>query len=169
MTIAELLLPEFDQEMANTRKVLALVPPEKFDWKAHAKSNTIGWVTRHLAEIPGWTNWTLNQPSLDLEPPGGKKFTPSTETDLNKILALFDKNVADAKTAIAATSDATFAEPWSLLKGGAVLMTMPKYNVMRSFVLNHTVHHRAFLCSYLRMIDVPIPGMYGPSGDESAF
>ena len=168
MTIAELLLPEFDQEMANTRKALERVPEDKFDWKAHPKSNSIGWVVRHLADIPGWTNMTLGTESLDIHPPGGGGFKPSTETSLAKILETFDANVAAAKVELAKTSDAKFAEPWTLLSGGQVIFTMPKYNVMRSMVINHAIHHRSHLLVYLRLNDVPVPGMYGPSGDESS-
>jgi uncharacterized damage-inducible protein DinB len=169
MTIAELLLPEFDAEMANTRKVLERVPADKLDWRASPQVNTIGWVTRHLAEIPQWTVMTLAMPSFDVNPPGGAKYEPSTETSLPKILATFDKGVAEGRASIAAASDASFAEPWSLLNGGSVMFTMPRYNVVRNFVINHAIHHRAHLLSYLRANDVPAPGMYGPSGDEGKF
>lgn len=167
MSISKLLLPEFEQETASTRKVLERVPEDKFEWKAHAKSNSIGWVVRHLAEIPAWTGMTLGSSELDINPPGGKKYTPSTETSLPKILATFDANVAAAKAALADASDAMFDEPWSLLSGGQVIFTMPKYGVMRSMVINHLIHHRSHLLVYLRLNDVPVPGMYGPSGDES--
>lgn len=166
MSIAELLVPEFDQEMASTRKTLERVPDDKLEWKAHPKSNSIVWVARHLAEIPGWTALTLNSPSLDLNPPGGEPYKPSTASSRDEILALFDKNVATAREALQGASDATFDEPWSLLSGGQVIFTMPKYSVMRTMILNHIVHHRAHLLVYLRMNDIPVPGMYGPSGDE---
>jgi uncharacterized damage-inducible protein DinB len=148
MRIAELLGPEFDQEMASTRKVLERVPEDKFDWKAHPKSNTIGWVVRHLAEIPAWTGMVLGSESLDINPPGGEKYTPSKETSLAK------------------TGDAKFDEPWSLLSDGTVIFTMPKYSVMRNMVINHLIHHRSHLLVYLRLNDVAVPGLYGPSGDE---
>jgi len=169
MTISEMLLPEFEQEMASTRKVLARVPEDKFDWKAHGKSNSVGWVVRHLAEIPAWTGMVLGSSELDINPPGGKKYTPSTETSLTKILETFDANVAAAKAELANTSDAKFGETWTFLSNGQVVFTMPKYNVVRSMVFNHTIHHRAHLLAYLRLNDVPVPGMYGPSGDESSF
>ncbi len=166
MSIAQLLVPEFDQEMASTRKTLERVPDDKLEWKAHPKSNSIVWVARHLAEIPGWTALTLNSPSLDLNPPGGEPYKPSTAGSRDEILALFDKNVAAARQSLEAANDATFAEPWSLLSGGQVIFTMPKYNVVRTMILNHTVHHRAHLLVYLRLNEIPVPGMYGPSGDE---
>ena len=166
MSIAELLVPEFDQEMASTRKTLERVSNDKLEWKAQPKSNTIAWVARHLAEIPGWTALTLNSPSLDLNPPGGEPYKPSTANSREEFLALFDKNVAAARQALEGASDATFDEPWSLLSGGQVIFTLPKYSVMRTMILNHIVHHRAHLLVYLRMNDIPVPGMYGPSGDE---
>jgi uncharacterized damage-inducible protein DinB len=166
MTIAEMLLPEFDQEMASTRKVLERVPEGKFEWKGHGKSNTIGWVTRHLADIPGWIPLTMGSDSLDIHPPGGEGFKPSTETSIAKILATFDANVAAGRAELEKSSDARFAEPWTLLSGGEKIFTMPKYNVVRSMVLNHAIHHRAHLLAYLRQNDVKVPGMYGPSGDE---
>jgi uncharacterized damage-inducible protein DinB len=166
MTISELLLPEFDQEMASTRRVLELVPDHKLQWKAHPKANTIGWNARHLAEIPGWTAMTMTTSSLDLAPPGGEPYKPSMANSRNEFLALFDQNVAAGRQALSAASDATFDEPWSLLKGGQEILKMSKYGVMRNFVLNHIIHHRAHLLSYLRMNDIPVPGMYGPSGDE---
>jgi uncharacterized damage-inducible protein DinB len=168
VTIAELLLPEFDEEMANTRKVLERVPEDKFEWRSTPKANTIGWVTRHIAEIPEWMALTLNLPSFDVNPPGGKKYQASTETSLAKILATFDKSVVEARAALVKTNDAQFNEPWSLLSEGKPIFTLPRYKVVRSFVINHAIHHRAYLLSYLRAIGVAVPGMYGPSGDEAA-
>lgn len=166
MAIAELLIPEFDQEMASTRKVLECVPDDKLQWKAHPKANTIAWNARHIAEIPGWTAMTMTTSSLDLEPPGGETYKPATANSRDEFLALFDRNVAAGRDALKGTSDATFQEPWSLLKGGQEILKMSKYGIMRNFVLNHIVHHRAHLLAYLRMNGIPVPGMYGPSGDE---
>ena len=166
MSIAQSILPEFDQEMANTRKVLERVPDDKLDWKAHPKSNTIQWVASHLADLPGWTVFTLKQESLDIAPVGGPNYTTKKLGSHLEMVATFDKNVADARAAIAATSDAQFLQPWSLLRGGTTIFTMPKIAVIRSFVMNHIIHHRAILCVYLRLNDVPVPGLYGPSADE---
>jgi uncharacterized damage-inducible protein DinB len=169
MSISQALLPEFDQEMASTRKVLERIPGDKLNWKAHEKSNTIGWVGVHLADIPVWTAMVLGGDSLDIAPPGGKPYeTPKAES-VPAILELFDKNVAAGRAALAAASDDEFFKPWSLLKGGAVIFTMPRIAVVRSMVMNHSIHHRAHLCVYLRLNDVPVPGLYGPSGDESRF
>lgn len=166
MSIAESILPEFDQEMANTRKVLERIPDEKLDWKAHPKSNTIGWNGAHLAEIPGWVEGTLTKDSWDINPPGGEPYRTPSANSRQQIIETFDKNVAAARKAIQATSDGAFMKDWSLLSGGKVFFTMPRIAVIRTFVLNHTIHHRAYLCSYLRLNDIPVPGLYGPSGDE---
>ena len=169
MSISQSLLPEFDHEMANTRKVLERIPEDKLGWKAHAKSNTIGWVGGHLANIPSWTVIALTKDSLDIAPPGGEPYrTPKTET-VKAILEQFDKNVAAGRAALVAARDEEFFKPWSLLSGGATVFTMPRMAVLRSFVLNHSIHHRAHLCVYLRLNNVPVPGLYGPSADEGGF
>lgn len=166
MSIAQSILPEFDQEMAGTRKVLERVPDDKLEWRAHPKSNTIGWVGSHLADIPIWTKFTLTQNSLDIAPQDGEPYRTAQLAGHAAMVAAFDKNVAEARKVIEATSDEEFMKPWSLLSGGETILTMPRLAVIRSFVLNHSIHHRAFLCSYLRLNDVPVPGLYGPSGDE---
>jgi uncharacterized damage-inducible protein DinB len=166
MTIAESILPEFDMEMAGTRKTLERVPDDKLDWKAHPKSNTIGWVASHLAEIVGWVDGTLTQETWDINPEGGEPYRTVVLDKRQEILDLFDANVAAARKQIVATSDEEFARSWSLLSGGEKLITMPKLGVIRTWVLNHTIHHRGHLCVYLRLNDIPIPALYGPSGDE---
>lgn len=166
MSIAEAILPEFEHEMAGTRKTLERVPDDKLDWKAHPKSNTIGWVAAHLAEIPGWVAGTLEKDSWDINPVGGEPYQSPKAESRQQILEVFDKNVAAARKAISATSDEAFRKQWSLLSGGKALMTMPRIAVIRSFVINHTIHHRAYLCAYLRLNDIPVPALYGPSGDE---
>ncbi|MEQ8788835.1 MAG: DinB family protein [Pirellulaceae bacterium] len=166
MRYAELLLPEFDHEMANTRKVLERAPDDKLDWRAHPKSNTIGWNANHLAEIPGWVAGTLSQASWDLAPTDGEPYKSPALASVRQILELFDQNVVSAREALSSASDAAMQECWSLLRGGEALMTMPRSAVKRGFVLNHTIHHRAILCVYLRLNDIAVPGMYGPSADE---
>ena len=166
MTIAESILPEFDMEMAGTRKVLDRIRDDKLDWRAHAKSNTIGWVACHLAEIPGWVEGTLTQDTWDIHPKGGEPYQSPKLESRQEILDLFDSNVTTAKQRLAATPDEEFGKSWSLLSGGEALITMPKLGVIRTWVLNHTIHHRAHLCVYLRLNDIPVPALYGPSGDE---
>ena len=166
MSIAASILPEFDMEMAGTRKVLERIPDDKLDWKVHEKSNTIGWVACHLAEIPGWVEGTLAADSWDIHPEGGEPYRTPMLGSREEILQSFDKNVASARKSIEAASDEEFAKPWSLLSGGETLLTIPKLGVVRTWVLNHSIHHRGHLCVYLRLHDIPVPALYGPSGDE---
>ena len=168
MSIAESILPELEIEMAGTRKVLERVPDDKLDWKAHEKSNTIGWVANHLAEIIGWVEGTLTQDSWDIHPAGGEQYESPKLDRTAAILELFDRNLAAARRQIAATPDNEFGKMWSLLSGGQPLITMPKLGVVRTWVLNHTIHHRGHLCVYLRLNDIPVPALYGPSGDEQS-
>jgi uncharacterized damage-inducible protein DinB len=167
MSYAASLLPEFDEEMAKTRQVLERVPEENFDWQAHPKSHTLGWNANHLAEIPGWVEGTIKDTEWDFSPIGGPAYETPSLTSRADILAMFDKNVAAARKAIEGAQDDAMSVPWSLKFQGNALFTMPRAAVIRSFVLNHIIHHRAILCVYLRLNDVPVPGMYGPSGDES--
>jgi uncharacterized damage-inducible protein DinB len=164
MSYAETVLPEFDQEMANTRKVLERIPDDKLDWKPHPKSHTIGWNANHVADIPNWLVMVLNTPSLDIAPVGGESYASPKLTSRAEIVEQFDRNVAAARKAITEAKDVD--SPWSLLQAGNPIFTMPRAAVIRSMVLNHIMHHRAHLLVYLRLNDVPVPGMYGPSGDE---
>jgi uncharacterized damage-inducible protein DinB len=166
MSISASLLPEFDQEMANTRKALERVPDDKLDWKPHEKSMSMGGLATHLANLPIWTVFTINQDSLDLEPPGGGSLRVEEKRSRREILEDFDKNVTAARGAVAGASDEELLKPWSLLKGGVTLMTLPKIVVLRSFVMNHVIHHRGQFTVYLRLNDVPVPSIYGPSADE---
>jgi uncharacterized damage-inducible protein DinB len=163
MTYAETILPEFDREMANTRKVLERVPEDKLDWQAHAESHTIGWNANHLAEILGWVEGMLTAHSWDIAPIGGEPYQSPKLKSRQEILDLFDRNVAAARKAIAVVTDDQLTQPWSLLMAGTPIFTLPRGMVIRSFALNHLIHHRAILCVYLRLNDVPVPGMYHPS------
>ena len=169
MGLSESLLPEFDNEMANTRKTLERVPHEKFAWKPHEKSTAMGGLATHLSNIPTWVMHTIDQDSLDLAP-GGKPLPQAEQAKSNaELLATFDANVAKARAAIAGASDAELFKPWSLMMNGNTLMTLPKIAVLRNFVMNHLIHHRAQLGVYLRLNDIPVPSIYGPSADESPF
>jgi uncharacterized damage-inducible protein DinB len=125
-------------------------------------------VASHLAEIPGWIPLTLQQDQWDIHPAGGEPYRTPQLTSRQQILESFDKNVAAAREALASVSDEALAQNWSLLAGGQPLLTMPRVAVVRTFVLNHSIHHRAYLCSYLRLNDIPVPGLYGPSGDDES-
>ena len=136
MTIGQSLLPEYDMEMANTRKVLERIPDDKWDWKIHEKSNTIGWVANHLADIPGWVEMTISHDSLDVEPVEGEPYQTPTESTTEAILELFDTNVARGRELLESVDDETVLGPWSLLKGGETLMTMPRLACLRTWILN---------------------------------
>ena len=167
MPINQTLLPEFDQEMANTRKTLALVPDDKLDWRPHRKSWTMRELASHVANLPTWTAITLNQDSIDVAPREGGQPQQVPVGSQKELLERFDQNIMPAREAIASASDEQFMKPWTLLSGGEKVFTMPRSAVLRSFVLNHMIHHRAQLGIYLRLIDVPLPAIYGPSADDS--
>ncbi len=168
MAISAALLPEFDHEMANTRKTLERVPEDKFGWKPHSKSAAMGGLATHLANLPSWAGLTISSDSFDIAPQGQPVQMPPA-TSASQLLETFDKNVATARAAIAGASDEDLLKPWSLLSNEKTVLTLPRIAVLRSFVLNHTIHHRAQLGVYLRLNDLPVPSIYGPSADEGAF
>ena len=169
MGMSEMLLPEFDNEMANTRKTLERIPEDKLDWKPHPKSTNMIGLATHLANLVSWIVLSINEDSFDLAPPGEppRKFPPANSLD--EALEIFDKNVAAARAVIGGASDEQLLKPWSLLSGGKTLFTLPRIAAVRNFVMNHSIHHRAQLGVYLRLNDVPVPSIYGPSADESPF
>jgi uncharacterized damage-inducible protein DinB len=162
MTIAETFLAELQHEAANTRKILALVPADKVDWTPHAKSFTLGKLAVHTADMHTWIGATVRDTELDF----AKNGTQPVYTSTADLLATFDAAVADATAALQGVSDADMQVVWTLRMGEHVILAMPRAVVLRSFVFNHVVHHRAQLTVYLRMLDIPIPGLYGPSADE---
>jgi uncharacterized damage-inducible protein DinB len=166
MPMRDALLPEFDQEMATTRKFLERVPEDKNTWKPHEKSMPMGRLAAHVAELPGWAATTLTQDSLDINPPGGTGFTPTQMTSRAQVLDLFDASVKKARAAIAGASDEDMMKPWSLLNGGKTVFTLPKAAILRTFAFSHVIHHRAQLGVYLRLNNIDVPSTYGPSADE---
>jgi uncharacterized damage-inducible protein DinB len=166
MSISQALLPEFDLEMANTRKALERVPEDKLGWKPHEKSMTLGRLATHIAELVGWVPTTLETESLDFAPPGAPPYQPKIAGSRAELLEMFDKSVATAAAGIGAASDAQFMAPWTLLAGGKTIFSMPRIAVLRGMVINHMIHHRGQLTVYLRLNDVAVPGIYGPSADE---
>lgn len=162
MRIADLLLPEYDQEVGKTRRMLALVPEDKFDYAPHPKSMKLGRLASHLAEMPHWLTTTVTTELL--EPgPDMKGFTASSRQEL---LQEFDTRAAAARDHLANASDEDLAVTWTFKWQGKVVFALPRRDVIRSMVLSHMIHHRAQLGVYLRLLDIPIPGMYGPSADE---
>ncbi|HVB34537.1 MAG TPA: DinB family protein [Patescibacteria group bacterium] len=169
MSLSQALLAEFDHEMENTRKTLERVPEDKFSWKPHAKSMELGRLSTHVAELPGWIQQALQKDSLDINPPGGQGYQPPQISSRRQLLELFDKNVSAGRAALAAATDDQFGQPWSLLNAGKPIFTLPRAAVLRAMVMNHIIHHRAQLGVYLRLNDVPVPAIYGPSADETRF
>ncbi len=160
MSFAETLLPEFDREMATTRRLLERVPSEKGAWKPHPKSSSLGHLAQLLSWMPGWITRTLQEPHIDLAATDGYSYE-TTDT----LLSDFDRNAEEAREAIAAADDASLDEPWALKHGDRVIFTSPRGETVRTH-LNHLIHHRGQLSVYLRLIDVPLPPIYGPTADE---
>jgi uncharacterized damage-inducible protein DinB len=165
MPFSENLLPEFDEEMKNTRKILECVPDGKFDYQPHPKSMSLGRLATHVAEVPSWTAFTLDSDVFDMPP----DFKPRLATSRAELLSIFDKSVADARPKIIAATDEDWQKIWTFKFAGKTVMSMPKSVVMRSTIMNHLIHHRAQLGVFLRLNEVAIPGMYGPSADEQKF
>jgi uncharacterized damage-inducible protein DinB len=163
MSIAQSLLPEFDHEMTNTRKMLERIPENKLDYKPDPKSMSMGVLASHIAEMVGWLKETIQQPSIDIAP-GFKPFLAASRKEL---LEKFDSSVAGSRAALAGASDQAMMQTWSLKVGGNEMFSMPRIGVIRSMIMNHVIHHRAQLSVYYRLNGVPVPGMYGPSADEA--
>ena len=166
MGIGQSMLPEFDHEMANTRKTLQRVPNDKFGWKPHEKSFPMGSLATHLANLPSWTNVAIDREEFDMSPGGQPAKSPECHST-NEVLETFDKNVSAARAAISSVSDDTLFGLWTLLADGNKIFSLPRVAVLRSFVMNHIIHHRAQLGVYLRLNDIPVPSIYGPSADEN--
>ncbi len=163
MSIAQSMVGEMEHEMANTRRVLERVPMEKADWRPHPKSGTLAWLAGHCAIMPGWGYTTSTQDELDIA--GVASAVPIFKTR-EEVLAHFDAERAKYREVLPKLSDEQMLATWTLRAGPQVLMQMPRVAVLRGMVMNHMIHHRAELVVYLRLLDVPVPGLYGPSADE---
>jgi uncharacterized damage-inducible protein DinB len=168
MRISELLLPEYDAEIATTRRVLERVPDGegRGEWKPHPKAFTMAHLAQLVARLPGWVAMTMERTELDIAPTTGPQFPGYSVEKTATLLAELDRNATAGRAAIAAASDADFQVPWTLKRAGATLMTQPRYMILRTMTLNHLVHHRAQLGLYLRLADLKVPQMYGPTADE---
>jgi uncharacterized damage-inducible protein DinB len=164
MTIAALLLEDFEHEMENTRKMLERVPDDKLGWAPHPKSMTLSRLVGHVAEMPNWATVTLQQDELVLQP--GQ--LPLLASSRSEVLEKFNQYVEDASRALKAATEEQMMRTWTLKSGTQVIFSMPRQQVLRSVVLDHMIHHRGQISVYLRLLDVAIPGMYGPSADEMA-
>lgn len=164
MSLAERFLSDFDFEMAGTRRVLERIPLERYDWAPHPKSFSVGRLANHLLGLQLWAQATMAGSDLDLLAPG---FTRTDYRTSEALLAGFDAQLATVRAAIAEASDQEMLAPWTLRRGDQVLFTLPRAAVLKGMVLHHTIHHRGQLTVYLRLLDVPVPGLYGPSADEA--
>ena len=160
MLISELMVPELTLELAVTRKLLAMVPDDKLEWSPGSGLHTIGWNASHLAEIAGWVPVILQQPELDIAPPGAEALPPPTKKDVAALLKHFDANASGSLTALKGTPDAVMAETWTMKAGGHALFTMTKGDCLRKWVFSHIPHHRGVLSAYLRMAGVPHDSIY---------
>lgn len=165
MPLIDSLLPEFDREMGLTRRALERVPDGQFDWKPHPTSVTLGRLAEHLTEMPMWATTTMAQRDLEATTQRSPDYRPPATRAA--VLAQFDASYKTARGNLLNKTDAEFAAPWTLKNGGKEVFTAPKATVMRNFVLNHMIHHRGQFVVYLRMLGVPVPSIYGPSGDEA--
>ena len=165
MAIKDALLPEFDHEMATTRRLLERLPEAEFAWKPHDRSMALGQLAGHIANLPQWCSATLASTVFDLDalPDDARPQLPASRA---AVLEEFDGKVAAARNRLTSTTDAEFMTPWTLKKGGQEVFTLPRISAIRSFVMNHLIHHRGQLSVYLRLKDVPLPSIYGPTADE---
>ena len=166
MALIDILLPEFDRETGTTRRLLERVPDTAFDWKPHDRSMTLGGLAAHLANLPAWTGNVMNQAWFDLAASPDDTTPPPANTA--ELLSRFDENVRAARALLVDRIDGELNEPWTLKRGKQDLFTLPRIGILRYFVLNHLIHHRGQLSVYLRLHDVPIPAIYGPSADEGS-
>lgn len=163
MTISEGLLPEFDAEMENTRKLLAAIPDGKWDWKPHPKSMALGQLAGHVADMTSWAVDTIEKDSLDLGPGDYKPYIPES---VDNLISTFEEKRSRARAAIAKASDSDMTHVWTMTWAGQKIIEMPRIAVVRGMVLNHIIHHRGQLTVYIRLLDGKVPGLYGPSADE---
>ncbi len=166
MSMAQTMLEQFKQEAAGTRKALERVPFDKAEWAPHEKSMTLGRLAGHIAEMPGWGASILTTEEFDMAPPDGEPYEPQVHESIDDVLATFDQGVSAIEAALPGVRDEAFGEHWSLKSGGEEVMGGPRGALFGNLVINHVIHHRGQLTVYLRLCDVPVPGMYGPSADE---
>ena len=165
MSIVAALLPEYDHEMATTRRLLDRVPEAEFTWKPHDKSMSLGQLSGHLANIPTWCSAVLDLTAFDLASLGDDA-RPRSPASRDALIKEFDSKVAAARANLVKRTDPEMLAPWTLKSGNHEIFTLPRISAIRSFVMNHSIHHRGQLSVYLRLKDVPLPSIYGPTADE---
>jgi uncharacterized damage-inducible protein DinB len=163
MALVDAMIQEYEHEQASTRRVLERVPNGQWDFRPHEKSMTMGELASHIADNPVWARATMSQDVFKLDAAGYVSYKAENNADL---LATFDKNLADALAAMAGATDEQMLATWRMEREGQTVMEMPRVAVLRTMIMSHTIHHRGQLAVYLRMTDVPLPSIYGPSADE---
>jgi uncharacterized damage-inducible protein DinB len=166
LSISETFLPKFDHEMQVTRSCLANVPTDKMAWKPHPKSMTMGHLASHIADMVSWTDGIISDDEFDIAPPGKAPRQVKDAETTEDLLAMFDKAVASAHDAIAGASDETLRGTWTFKYAGNVVVAMPRISNLHAFIVSHIIHHRGQLSVYLRLNDIPVPSIYGPSADS---
>lgn len=166
MPMIDAVLAEFQHEAATTRRLLERVPEQKFDWKPHEKSMTLGQLTHHIAEMPGWMAVVGHQDELDM---AQEQERPEPPTSTSQLLELYDQSVETFRQKAAGLSDGEMMKPWKLRSGEEIHFEIPRAAAVRTFILNHLVHHRGQLSVYLRLLEVPLPSIYGPTADDRSF
>jgi uncharacterized damage-inducible protein DinB len=164
MKLTEMFLAELEREAGPTRRALERVPEGRYDWKPHPKSMLLGYLAELVARLPGWTVFTIKQDDLDLATYKSQPLRTNRE-----LLEEFDKSIGGAREALASTNDDHLMKPWRLLVAGRVVQEQPRHMVLRDAVFSHLAHHRGQLTVYLRLQDLPVPAIYGPSADEGRF
>jgi uncharacterized damage-inducible protein DinB len=163
VTLKETLLSEFDDEVALTRRLLDRLPDAEFSWRPHERSMSLGGLATHLAQIPHWGTSILQHDGYDLDSSAATTVEQHSRAD---VLQTFDRHSAEVRRTLAERTDAELTAPWTLRSDGHLVMSMPRVSALRRFLLNHLVHHRGQLTVYLRLHNVPLPPLYGPSADE---
>jgi uncharacterized damage-inducible protein DinB len=167
MALSQALLPEFQHEMAVLRRVVERIPADRMTFRPHPKSFTLHDLANHLVTVPGWTVSTMTLTELDFGLPETQARQPKPSDTVEGLLRTLDAGVEGALEALTRAADGDFQVVWTLKNQGQTVLAMPRLAVYRSFVMNHLIHHRAQLAVYLRLLEVPVPAIYGPSADEN--
>jgi len=163
MNLSELILTELSYESATARRLLERLPQQHFGWKPHEKSMTLARLATHVVEIPGWVASILDQDEFDV---GAREYVPKDATSVPELLQMFEKNTSAVREAIARQTNERMMAPWRLKRKGQLIFEVPRIGMIRSMLLNHFIHHRGQLSVYIRLLNVPVPSIYGPSADE---
>lgn len=169
MKLTELFLDELEKEAASARRALERVPEGRNEWKPHERSMVLGYLAAHIATLSEWIAVAIHSDELDFDSPEAKRFIPRPTATRGELMQPLDDSVAKAREALANTTDDHLMKRWRFIARGRVVMEGPRYGVIRDSVFSHLAHHRGQLTVYLRLNEVPVPGLYGPSADEGSF